>query len=224
MAYAIYGTGGFAREVAPMVERMWEQWAPASTETEPDIVHVDDADAAPTTCNGRAVINYATLIEPAHRHRMVVVAIGSGRTREKLEQRCLADGLALAKVVSPSAEIMEEVRMGDGAVICASSIITSNVTIGRSFQSNLFSYVGHDCSIGDYVTFAPRVSCNGNVHIGDHAYIGTGAMIIQGTKDEPMTIGEGAIVAMGAVVTKPVAPYTLVAGNPARLVRALDAP
>jgi acetyltransferase-like isoleucine patch superfamily enzyme len=76
--------------------------------------------------------------------------------------------------------------------------------------------------IGDYVTFAPRVSCNGNVHVGNHAYIGTGAMIIQGTHESPLTIGEGAIVGMGSVVTKPVEPYTLVAGSPARFVRTLE--
>jgi acetyltransferase-like isoleucine patch superfamily enzyme len=70
--------------------------------------------------------------------------------------------------------------------------------------------------IGDFVTFAASVLCSGNVHIGDHAYIGTGACIKQGTNDIQLVIGEGAVVGMGAVVTKSVAPYTKVAGNPAK--------
>ena len=46
-------------------------------------------------------------------------------------------------------------------------------------------------SIGDYVTFAPGVRCNGNVHIGDHAYVGAGAIIRQGKPGEPLRIGAG---------------------------------
>ena len=73
--------------------------------------------------------------------------------------------------------------------------------------------------IGDLVTFAPGVKCNGNVTIEDHAYIGTGAIIKQGTPDRPIVIGEGAIVGMGAVVTKSVAAGSVVVGNPAKPLR-----
>ena len=62
------------------------------------------------------------------------------------------------------------------------------------------------------------MQCNGSVVIEDHAYIGTGAMIRQGTPERPIVIGEGAVVGMGAVVTKSVAPYTTVFGNPAKLL------
>lgn len=223
MAFAIYGTGGFAREVAPLVSRMWAH-DPNNSGTEPDIVHVDDSAEAKSECNDRKVIDFAALSSSEHRHRKVIVAIGNSAARAKIERRCAVEGLTLGNAVCPSAEIMEVVELGDGAVVCASSIITSNVKIGRSFHSNLLSYVAHDCVIGDYVTFAPRVSCNGNVHVGDHAYIGTGVVIVQGTNQSPMTIGAGAIVAMGSVVTKPVEPYTMVAGNPARFVRSLERP
>ena len=74
----------------------------------------------------------------------------------------------------------------------------------------------HDCIIGDYVTFAPGVRCNGNVVIGDHAYVGAGAIIKQGSQGKHMLIGEGAVVGMGAIVTKDVPPYTTVVGTPAR--------
>jgi acetyltransferase-like isoleucine patch superfamily enzyme len=95
-------------------------------------------------------------------------------------------------------------------------MITSNVKIGKFFHANIYSYVEHDCVIGDYVTFAPSVRCNGNVHIQDHAYIGAGAVIKQGSLAEPLVIGKGAVVGMGAVVTKSVPPYVTVVGNPAR--------
>jgi acetyltransferase-like isoleucine patch superfamily enzyme len=70
--------------------------------------------------------------------------------------------------------------------------------------------------IGDFVTFAPGVKCNGNVVIEDHAYIGAGAVIKQGVPGVPLVIGRGAVVGMGAVVTNSVPAGTTVVGNPAR--------
>lgn len=97
-----------------------------------------------------------------------------------------------------------------------SVLVTASARIGRQFQCNIYSYVAHDCMIGDFVTFAPKVCCNGNVHIGDFAYVGTGAVIKQGVPGKPLRIGAGAVIGMGAVVTKDVPEGAVVIGNPAR--------
>lgn len=59
----------------------------------------------------------------------------------------------------------------------------------------------------------------GDVHIGSDVWIGDHAVILSG-----VTIGDGAVVGANAVVTSDVAPYTIVAGNPARLIRPRFAP
>jgi phosphonate metabolism protein (transferase hexapeptide repeat family) len=56
-------------------------------------------------------------------------------------------------------------------------------------------------------------------HIGHDTWIGAGAMI----KPE-VTVGDGAVVAAGAVVTKDVDPYTIVAGTPAKVLRLRQPP
>jgi acyl-[acyl carrier protein]--UDP-N-acetylglucosamine O-acyltransferase len=89
----------------------------------------------------------------------------------------------------------------------------ARVGVGRCFHGNLYSYVEHDCAVGDFVTFAPCAKCNGNVHIGDYAYIGSGAVLKQGKPGAPLVIGAGASVGMGA--TGCAAGVTVV-GNPAR--------
>lgn len=214
MRLAIYGTGGMAREVAPLAtERL--------SAVGDDIVFVDDNPSAPRICNDRPVIDFTELQESQHRSRKIVVAIGDGRVRQRIEERCLAVGLDLSTLIAKSARVYDQVSIGAGSVLCDFAVVTSNVRIGKSFQSNIASHVMHDCIIGDYVTFAPRVSCNGNVHIGDFAYLGAGATIINGKPDEPLTIGEGAVVGMGAVVIRPVPAYGVVVGNPARVVRIL---
>ena len=125
-------------------------------------------------------------------------------------------------ITSPSFICYDSVETGEGLIACDNVIFTSNIKIGKYFHANIYSYVAHDCVIGDYVTFAPRVSCNGNVHIEDHSYIGTGAIIRQGTPNKPIVIGKGAVVGMGAVVTKDVAAGTTVVGNPARVLKAAN--
>jgi sugar O-acyltransferase (sialic acid O-acetyltransferase NeuD family) len=144
------------------------------------------------------------------------IAIGNSPVRRELAERL--KGHSVANVIAPTAIIGEDVEIGEGAVFCDHTMVTASARIGRQFQCNIYSYVAHDCVIGDYVTFGPRVCCNGNVHIGDGAHIASGANIRNGTPDKPLLIGAGAFVGMGAVVTKDVPPGITVIGNPARVM------
>jgi sugar O-acyltransferase (sialic acid O-acetyltransferase NeuD family) len=148
----------------------------------------------------------------------VVLAIGSSGTRQRLAPLIPN----AATVIAPTAVIGPNVTIGEGAVFCDFTMITASARIGRHFQCNIYSYVAHDCVIGDFVTFGPRVCCNGNVLIGDGAHIGSGANIRNGSSERPLHIGEGAFVGMGAVVTKDVAAGATVVGNPARPLRTAE--
>lgn len=211
--FAIFGSSGFGREVLPLMRQQLQQ-----TEGQPwDLVFVDDNPAA-AQFNGHRVLTYAQwLTEPAA-SRHISLAIGSSTVREKLVARCSGDGVVFFEVRAANVVVMDDVQIGPGAVLSPFVTLTSNIRIGQQFHANLYSYVAHDCVIGDFVTFAPGVHCNGNVVVEDHAYIGTGAILRQGKPGEPLVIGRGAVVGMGAVVTKNVAPGTTVVGNPARVM------
>jgi sugar O-acyltransferase (sialic acid O-acetyltransferase NeuD family) len=149
------------------------------------------------------------------------VAIGSGLVREAIVRQVGSAADAIS-IHGPQTIFLNRNSIGIGAVFCPNSMVTSNATIGRFFHANIYSYVAHDCVIGDFVTFAPGVRCNGRVHIDDFATIGTNAIIREGTPDKPLHIGKGAVVGMGAVVTRDVPDGATVVGNPARPLRRRD--
>jgi sugar O-acyltransferase (sialic acid O-acetyltransferase NeuD family) len=216
LVFGLYGAGGFAREVMPIVKEYISLLTQTSAKEEYRIFFVE-TDKTKTELNDYPLISENDFFNIECEERYFNVAIADSRERERIADICIARGAKPMSISSSNSITYDQNEIGEGAIICAYSILTSNAKIGRFFHSNIYSYVAHDCIIGDFVTFAPNVHCNGNVHIKDHAYIGTGAIIKQGNPGRPLVIGEGAIIGMGAVVTKNVEPHTTVVGNPAKL-------
>ena len=211
--YAIYGASGCGRSLMPVAREHLIR-----TGVKADIYFIDDSLTKPTAINGHQAISYEMFKALKGSRKSVLIAIANSQVREKLASKLEHDEIDLWSVHANNTIIMDEAIIGAGAALSPFVTVTSNIQIGKCFHANLYSYVEHDCIIGDFVTFAPGVKCNGNIHIEDHAYIGTGAVIKQGTPDKPLVIGKGAIIGMGAVVTKSVPPGVTVVGNPARIL------
>jgi len=211
MITCIVGCGGFGREVMPILR---ETVKPPHDDNK--IVFVDTTSSTRYAVNGYSVLTEDEFTLDGDPNKKFNIAIANSRVREDISNRFIKAGAQPIDIHSLGATIYEINKIGAGSIICAGSIITSNVTIGRFFHCNVLSYVAHDCIIGDFVTFAPRVTCNGNVVIEDHAYIGAGAIIKQGTSNRPLRIGKGAVVGMGAIVTKDIPAGETWVGNPAR--------
>jgi sugar O-acyltransferase (sialic acid O-acetyltransferase NeuD family) len=218
IAVGLYGAGGFAREVMPLLRVQAAKTFGMSTNTLVDLFFIE-THPNQGTVNDLQVISEDQFFELDHDQKWFNIAIADSATRELLASTCIARGGRPIAIQSEHSALYDCNDIGEGAIFCANTIVTSNAKIGKFFHANIYSYIAHDCVIGNYVTFAPRVNCNGNVHIHDHAYIGTGAIIKQGTPDKPTIIGHGAVVGMGAVVTKDVDPFTTVIGNPAKVLQ-----
>ncbi len=202
----VYGSSGFGREVMPLVRAQYPG-------EETQHVFIDDSAA-----NGDSILSFQDFAALPGQEKLVTIAIANSVVREKLAARCHAAKIGFAHVQAANTIILDDVEIGEGAILCAFSHVTSTIRIGRFFNANFYAYVAHDCIVGDFVTLAPGAQVNGNIHIGDHAYIGSGAVIKQGTPERPRHIGSGAIIGMGAVVTRDVAPGETVVGNPARIM------
>lgn len=209
--FAVYGASGYGREVMPLArEQLRRQGIPAE-----QLVFVDDHPEAQMV-NGQRVLRYAEFMQAEASTRHAVLAIANSTVREELAARCGADQVLPWTVTAANVVMLDDAVLGEGAILSPFAMLTSNLRIGRHFHANIYSYVAHDCVVGDFVTFAPGVKCNGNVVIEDHAYIGTGAVIKQGKPGQPLVIGRGAVVGMGAVVTRDVPAGATVVGNPAK--------
>ena len=201
MKIAICGAGGFGREVAPLAE------AQATA-----ICFVPGPDDVGDGVNGHP---FAPL-EALDDDWSLVLAVADAALRRRLDVELTAAGRRFADIRADTVRLRGPSQIGEGAILCDHVVITANARIGRHFHANLFSYVAHDCVVGDFVTLAPRACVNGNTVIEDDVYVGTGAILRQGTADKPLRIGRGAVIGMGAVVTKDVPAGAVVVGNPAR--------
>lgn len=205
---AIYGAGGFAREVA---------WLISTRKDAFDFVgYIEDKSPEGRVLNGMPVRSWEGFCE-SDQESLISIGVGDPRARQKLADRCGAAGYSFANLVHRGVEMSDSVERGAGSIICAGCALTVNIRVGRHVHINLLSTVGHDAVIGDFTTISPGVCISGNVHIGTGVFIGTGATIINGTAAQPLVIGDRAVVAAGACVTTSLEADSLYAGVPAIL-------
>lgn len=109
--------------------------------------------------------------------QIALVVVGDPKNRYDIVQR-LPKETEYFSFIHPSAQIMgDDVEIGEGSIICANCVITTNVKLGRHAHLNLLSTIGHDCRIGDYFTTAPGAKISGNCNIKNRVYFGTNACV-----------------------------------------------
>jgi sugar O-acyltransferase (sialic acid O-acetyltransferase NeuD family) len=122
-------------------------------------------------------------------------------------------GCKVANLIHPDID-MNYVEIGHGCIFPEGTIIGGNTKIGNYVISRLRILISHDVTIEDYSFIGPGAIIGGNVVLQRGSYIGAGATIMQ-----KRTVGAESIIGAGAVVTKDVAPNTVVAGVPAKVIR-----
>ncbi len=185
----IFGAGGFGREVASWAGRA--QWQGQGFE----VAGFIDDNAPAEELNRFPVMSLAAAAA-RHPGASVIATVGDPKLRERLIAKALDAGLvATAPLVHPNVEYDHDyVEFGEGAVVCAGSILTVNIVVEAHAQINLDCTVGHDAVIGAYSTLSPGVHISGNVTLEPYTFLGTGAVTVNGLPGKPLTIGAGAVV------------------------------
>ncbi len=204
----IIGAGGFGREVAWLIEdinKINHEWNVVG--------FVDDNESIQgIEINGYKVVGNIEWLKGQKYN--VVNAIGDPIIKKKVMDTLKESENKYPILIHPSVIYSELVNIGEGSIICAGSIITVNIEIGKQVIINLDSTIGHDAIIGDYNTILPSVNISGFVKSEECVSVGTGSAIIQGVK-----IGKNTVIGAGAVVVKDLPANCTAVGAPAKPIK-----
>lgn len=206
----IFGSGGFAREVLQIAQDQNEDQATWNVQGFLD----DNSSLHGQELHDFPILGGADWLE-GRESIWVVVAMGSPVIRRTVVQRVVRTGASnFATLVHPKSWIGRRVRIGEGSVICAGNLLTTDIEIRRHVILNLQCTVGHDSDIGDYVTSHPAVNVSGSVQVDEGAELGTGSNLIQGIR-----VGRWSILGAGTVAVKDIPPNVTAVGVPSQVVK-----
>lgn len=143
-----------------------------------------------------------------------IVGIGNNKTRKRLFEKAIREGIKPYTIISPHTYISETADIGKGCVIMPGVTIQTGVKIGENCIINTNSSIDHDCLIGSHTHIAPGVTLSGSVEIGLETLLGTGAIAIN-----DINIGENCIIGAGTVVIRDLPKNSKVAGVPAQNIK-----
>ncbi|HBM81285.1 MAG: 2,3,4,5-tetrahydropyridine-2,6-dicarboxylate N-acetyltransferase [Clostridiales bacterium] len=168
-------------------------------------------------------LNELQLFLNEHKDKIKKYIIDSDRRNSAIP---LLDIKNLDARIEPGAIIRDKVKIGKNAVIMMGAVINIGAEVGAGTMVDMNAVVGARGKIGKNVHLGAGAVIAGvleppsstPVTIDDDVLIGANAVVLEG-----IHIGQGAVVAAGAVVTKDVKPYTVVAGVPAKVIKSVDA-
>ncbi len=210
---AIIGTGGMGREVLELLQAL--ERAGGQPRYEVLGFLTCRADEHGSRVCGLPVLGAEDWLA-AHPGTLAVCAIGDPRGRRRVVEKLGPRGVEFATLVDPTVRLGPNVAVGPGCILCNGAVLTTQVVLGAHVIVNLHATLSHDTQADDFVTVGPGARLTGGVRVGEAAELGAGSVVIP-----RKTIGRGALVGAGAVVVDDVAADTVVAGNPARVLRTL---
>ena len=202
---AIYGAGGFGRETRLLIDQInqiAQQWE--------FIGFFDDGES-----KNKNVIGGLEQLNDYEDEIYIVIAIADSKIRKELASKINNPNVKYPVLIHPSVIYdSRQIAFGEGSIITANNVFTSDIRIGRHNVVNLASTIGHDIITEDFCSIMPGVHLSGNVSIGEGTLIGTGARILQN-----LEIGSWSKVGAGAVVIEDVPDQSTVVGVPAKLIK-----
>jgi sugar O-acyltransferase (sialic acid O-acetyltransferase NeuD family) len=209
----ILGAGGFAREVwwvCDEANQSRHQWN--------IIGFIDEAPGTKDRilCDLPVLGDFGWFEGRIHKPA-VICGVGRNVTRRRFVEKSRLLGLQFATALHPAVRMSRFVDIGEGSVVCAGTVLTTQVRIGAYVNLNLNCTIGHDAVIEDFCNLSPGVHVSGFVHLEEAVDVGTGAVILPGKR-----VGRGSTIGAGAVVAGDVPPMSVAVGVPAKVIKTLE--
>ena len=151
-----------------------------------------------------------------------VIGIGDNNIRRVVAER-FNDSLSFSNLIHPSAtfgcgqrDVLEQCK---GAIVAAGARFTSGITVGDFCIFNQSTTIAHDCAVDSFVHVAPGANVAGSVHLKQGCWVGSGAVINQGSNADKRVVGENTMVGSGAVVINDCEANAVYAGVPAKRIK-----
>ena len=209
---AIYGAGGFGREVACLIKMINEKkptW---------NLIGFFDDDPAKEGSHNEygPVIGGMEALNAYDKPLAVVVAIGNPALLHGIVSRIHNEKIEFPNLFAPGTIFLDRdnVRLGQGNIVCVGCSISCHVTMGNFNVLNGFVSLGHDTVIGNYNAMMTAVRIAGGVTIGDENLLGSASVILQQVK-----IGHRTTVGANSTVIRKTKDGCTYVGNPARRIK-----
>ena len=143
-----------------------------------------------------------------------LISISKPEIRKIIYNKLNDKNFSFTKLVDESTLIRKTAKLSSGVIILSHCYISENVKIGKNVLVNSKTLLGHDVSIGKHSTLYCGVNVLGGVKIEENVEVGSGSNIYPNVK-----IGKNSKIMMGTCVYKNIPQNSLVAGNPARVIK-----
>lgn len=208
---AIYGAGGFGREIACLIKRINEknkQW---------DFIgFFDDGKDRGSHNEYGKILGGISELNSWKSPLSIVIAIGSPKILFSVVSKISNKLVDFPNIIAPDVTFLdyESLQLGKGNLICSSCLFSCNIKIGDFNIFNGFITVGHDTQIGNYNSLMPAVRVSGEVGIGNCNFFGVSSVVLQ-----QIQIGCNTIIGTNSVVIRKTKDGNTYVGNPASIVR-----
>jgi sugar O-acyltransferase (sialic acid O-acetyltransferase NeuD family) len=208
---AIYGAGGFGREIACLINKINEKspvWELVG--------FFDDGKAKGTKNEYGEVLGGINEVNEYPEDLAIAIAIASPKIVEKIVSNITSSKIYYPNIIAPDVIYLDEknVRIGKGNIICSGCLISCNVNLGNFNILNGFIPIGHDTTIGSFNSIMPSVKVSGEVLIGDRNFFGVNSVILQQIK-----IGNDTVIGANSLIIRKTKDGMTYVGSPASIIK-----
>lgn len=206
---AIFGAGGFGREVACLIEKINEK-----TPTWNLIGFFDDN----SDLKGHMISHYGICLGGIDELNVyekplnVTIPIGNPKVVKQIVDKIKNTKISFPNLIHPTFSLFDQnaFKIGKGNIIQGNCSASCDVSFGDFNVFNGGVAFGHDAKVGSFNTFMPATRISGEVQIGDYNFFGVGSIVLQ-----QIIIGNDVRLGAGSVMMTKPKDGNLYIGNPA---------